>query len=65
MVSPQIRRGAPLTRTVGQLPDVVREVESRWIALMDGCRLAARVWLPPGAQGPPGPGAVVSYTKER
>ncbi|MCH8154147.1 MAG: hypothetical protein IH786_02600 [Proteobacteria bacterium] len=49
-----------MTRTVGQLPDVVREVESRWIALMDGCRLAARVWLPPGAQGPPGPGAVVS-----
>ena len=47
-------------RTLGQFPNVVREVESRWITLMAGCRPAARLWLPADAQGPPGPGAVVS-----
>ncbi len=46
-------------RTVGQFPKVVREVEHRWIALVDGCRLAARVWLPADAEGPSGPGAEV------
>ena len=29
-------------RTVGQFTDGVREVENRWIARLDGCRLAAR-----------------------
>ncbi len=47
-------------RTVGQIPNVVREVESRWITLMDGCRPAARLWLPADAQGLPGPGAMVT-----
>ncbi len=42
-------------RTVGQFPSVVREVENRWIVLMDGCRLAARVWLPADAQDRPVP----------
>ncbi len=49
MVSPQIRQEAPLMRTAGQFPNVVREVENRWITLMDGCRLAARVRLPADA----------------
>ena len=42
-------------RTVGQIPNVVREVENRWIPLMDGCRLAARLWLPADAQDRPVP----------
>ncbi len=46
--------------TVGQFPNVVREVESRWITLMDGCRQAARLWLPADAQGPTGPGGMVT-----
>ena len=60
MDSRQIRQGAPFMRTVGQFPNVVREVENRWITLIDGCRLAARLWLPADAQGPPGPGAIVT-----
>ncbi len=47
-------------RTLGQFPNVVREVESRWITLMAGFRLAARLWLPADAQGPPGPGVMVT-----
>ncbi len=42
-------------RTVGQFPNVVREVENRWITIMDGCRLAARVWLPADAEDRPAP----------
>ncbi len=42
-------------RTVGQFPNVVREVENRSITLMDGCRLAARLWLPADAQDRPVP----------
>ncbi len=51
-------------RTVGQIPNVVREVENRWIPLMDGCRLAARLWLPAGAQDRPVP-AILEYVPYR
>ncbi len=51
-------------RTVGQFPNVVREVENRWITLMDGCRLAARLWLPADAQDRPVP-AILEYVPYR
>ena len=51
-------------RTVGQFPNVVREVENRWITLMDGCRLAARLWLPADAEDRPVP-AILEYVPYR
>ena len=51
-------------RTVGQFPNVVREVENRWIMLMDGCRLAARLWLPADAEDRPVP-AILEYVPYR
>ena len=43
-----------------ELPHGVREIEHAWIPLRDGCRLAARLWLPEGAERAPVP-AVVEY----
>jgi len=37
------------------LPRPVREIENLWIPLSDGCRLAARVWLPEDAETHPVP----------
>ena len=37
-------------KVVGQFPRVVREIENEWITLADGCRLAARIWLPADAE---------------
>ena len=31
-------------------PGEVTEIETAWIPLSDGCRLAARIWLPAGAE---------------
>jgi len=45
---------------VDVLPSEVREVEHAWIPLADGCRLAARLWLPGEAQRSPVP-AVIEY----
>lgn len=47
-------------RTVESLPRAVREVEHCWIPLADGCRLAARLWLPADAERRPVP-AVLEY----
>jgi putative CocE/NonD family hydrolase len=47
-------------RTVEKLPRAVREVEHCWIPLADGCRLAARLWLPAGAEARPVP-AILEY----
>ena len=41
-------------------PHAVREIEHLWIPLRDGCRLAARMWLPERAERAPVP-AVVEY----
>jgi predicted acyl esterase len=38
----------------------VREIEHTWIPLSDGCRLAARIWLPEDAEEDPVP-AVLEY----
>ena len=47
-------------RTVETLPRELREVEHCWIPLADGCRLAARLWLPADAEIRPVP-AILEY----
>src|SRR5699024_10398605 len=42
----------------------VRELEPVWITLKDGCRLAARVWLPESADEKPVP-AILEYLPYR
>jgi putative CocE/NonD family hydrolase len=49
---------------VGQYPRVVREIENAWITLSDGCRLAARIWLPADAESDPVP-AILEYLPYR
>ena len=53
-------RVVPLDR----LPRRVRELEHVWISLSDGCRLAARIWLPEDADADPVP-AVLEYLPYR
>jgi uncharacterized protein len=47
-----------------ELPVPFREIENVWIPLPDGCRLAARMWLPEGAQSAPVP-AILEYLPYR
>jgi putative CocE/NonD family hydrolase len=42
----------------------VREIENVWITLSDGCKLAARIWLPEGAEAAPVP-AILEYIPYR
>ena len=51
-------------KTVGQFPRQVREIENCWITLADGCRLAARIWLPADAEQDPVP-AILEYLPYR
>ncbi len=46
------------------LPHAVRDTENVWITLSDGCRLAARVWLPVHEPGVPVP-AILEYIPYR
>jgi putative CocE/NonD family hydrolase len=46
------------------LPHAVRDTENVWITLSDGCRLAARVWLPDDEPGVPVP-AILEYIPDR
>ncbi|MGB0385012.1 MAG: CocE/NonD family hydrolase [Ardenticatenaceae bacterium] len=41
-------------------PYAIREIENCWITLSDGCRLAARMWLPVEAENNPVP-AILEY----
>ena len=41
-------------------PHEVREIENTWIAMPDGVKLAARIWLPEGAERHPVP-AILNY----
>jgi uncharacterized protein len=50
--------------TVREFPRAVREIENLWIPLADGCRLAARVWLPENAERDPVP-AILEYLPYR
>ena len=45
-------------------PREVRAIEHVWIPLADGCRLAARLWLPAGAESAPVP-AILEYIPYR
>jgi uncharacterized protein len=51
-------------RVVTDFPHAVREIEHRWIPMPDGCRLAARLWLPADADAAPVP-AVLEYLPYR
>ena len=51
-------------RTVTAFPHPVRLLEHVWITLADGCRLAARIWLPEDADSEPVP-AVLEYIPYR
>ncbi len=51
-------------RIVETFPRPVREIENTWITLADGCRLAARIWLPEDAQADPVP-AILEYLPYR
>lgn len=42
-------------RARADLPRRVREIPNVWIPLSDGCRLAARIWLPEDAEASPVP----------
>ena len=49
-----------LVTVVDDFPSAVREIEHTWIPMSDGCRLAARIWLPDAAERTPVP-AVIEY----
>jgi putative CocE/NonD family hydrolase len=55
---------ATQVRIVDRFPQQVREIENAWIELSDGCRLAARIWLPAGAEASPVPG-ILEYVPYR
>lgn len=45
-------------------PQPIRQLEHVWIPMSDGCRLAARVWFPEGAEAAPVPG-ILEYIPYR
>ncbi len=49
---------------VRNFPRSVTETENLWIKLSDGCRLAARVWMPDGAEAEPVP-AILEFLPYR
>jgi hypothetical protein len=51
-------------RVVTEFPHAVRDVEHVAIPMPDGCRLAARLWLPAGAESAPVP-AILEYIPYR
>jgi putative CocE/NonD family hydrolase len=53
-----------MMRTVTELPCAVEARDPVWIEMPDGVRLAARVWLPEGAEATPVP-AVLEYIPYR
>ncbi len=53
-----------MTVIVKSFPRKLREIETMWITLADGCRLAARVWLPEDADAKPVP-AILEYLPYR
>jgi putative CocE/NonD family hydrolase len=51
-------------KIVDRFPRAVRVIENCWIPLTDGCRLAARIWLPDDAETTPVP-AILEYIPYR
>ncbi len=50
--------------TKATYPCPIQEIENTWIVLSDGCRLAARIWLPETAENQPVP-ALLEYLPYR
>jgi uncharacterized protein len=53
-----------MPRYESPLPHAVRDIENAWITLSDGCRLAARLWMPADADSAPVP-AILEYIPYR
>ncbi len=51
-------------KTITEFSRKVREIENVWIPMSDGCRLAARIWLPDDAETSPVP-AILEYIPYR
>lgn len=51
-------------KTITEFPRKVRTIETEWIALSDGTRLAATIWLPDDAERDPVP-AILEYLPYR
>jgi putative CocE/NonD family hydrolase len=51
-------------KIIDQFPRAVRVIENCWIPMSDGCRLAARIWLPQDAETAPVP-AILEYIPYR
>ena len=51
-------------KIVDRFPHAVRVIENCWIPMSDGCRLAARIWLPADAEASPVP-AILEYIPYR
>lgn len=51
-------------KVVDTFPRAVKEIENVWITMPDGCRLAARIWLPADAEERPVP-AILEYIPYR
>jgi uncharacterized protein len=51
-------------RVVSEFPRRVRVIDHAWVPMPDGCRLAARVWLPDDAERDPVP-AILEYIPYR
>lgn len=55
---------SPNAREIADLPHDVEVLDPVWIPLSDGCRLAARMWLPRGGAERPVP-AIIEYVPYR
>ena len=53
-----------MTRIVSRFPRKVRKIETAWIPMPDGVRLAATIWLPEDAEHDPVP-AVLEFIPYR
>ncbi len=51
-------------KIINRFPHAVRVIENCWIPMSDGCRLAARIWLPADAETTPVP-AILEYIPYR
>src|SRR6516164_8598472 len=49
---------------IAMFPIKIREIETLWIPMPDGCRLAGRVWMPEDAERNPVP-AILEYIPYR
>ena len=50
-------------RKLDELPHKIKKIEHFWITLKDGCRLAARMWLPADAEVKPVPANPVARNR--